>query len=44
MIKRLRKRFILSAILSVFVVLFLIIGGINLFNYMDPRDFRVVPT
>ena len=35
MIKRLRKRFILSAILSVFVVLFLIIGGINLFNYME---------
>ena len=35
MIKRLRKRFILSAILSVFVVLFLIIGGINLFNYLE---------
>ena len=33
MIKKLRTRFILTAILSVFIVLTLLIGGINLFNY-----------
>ena len=33
MIKKLRTRFILTAILSVFIVLTVLIGGINLFNY-----------
>ena len=33
MIKKLRTRFILTAILSVLIVLTVLIGGINLFNY-----------
>ena len=34
MIKRLRIRFVLTAIIAVFAVLLLLIGGINLFNYL----------
>ena len=34
MIKKLRKKFIFISLLSVFIVLFLTIGGINSYNYI----------
>ena len=35
MIRKIRKKFIVAAIISVFLVLFLLIGSINLLNYRN---------